>query len=124
MKFSFGQSGLVFVHIALRPYRGFRVMDILELYCICFSSSEVTLFKAAFFLAYYGLLRVSEIVLTHPKQADRALLFSDIHIEDGAKALLVTIRISKTNQSGPPLNCVFQLVTISISVEFQQSRNT
>ena len=69
---------------------------------ICFSQSEVTLFKAAFFLAYYGLLRVSEIVLTHPKQADRALLFSDIHIEDGSKALLVTIRISKTNQSGPP----------------------
>ena len=39
MKFSFGQSGLVFVHIALRPYRGFQVMDpefrdILELYCI------------------------------------------------------------------------------------------
>ena len=38
MKFSFGQSGLVFVHIALRPYRGFMVMDPefrdrLELYC-------------------------------------------------------------------------------------------
>ena len=38
MKFSFGQSGLVFVHIALRPYRGVRVMDpefrdLLELYC-------------------------------------------------------------------------------------------
>lgn len=69
---------------------------------ICFSSFEVNLFRAAFFLAYYGLLRVSEIVLTHPKQADRALLFSDIHIEEGSKALLVTIRISKTNQSGPP----------------------
>ena len=39
MKLHFGQSGLVFGHIALRPHRGFRVMvpeycDIMELYCI------------------------------------------------------------------------------------------
>ena len=69
---------------------------------ICFSFYEACLFRAAFLLAYYGLLRVSEIVFTNKVQADRPLLASDIQTEGGSKALLVSIRVSKTNQSGPP----------------------
>lgn len=68
---------------------------------ICFSMYEAALFKAAYLLAYFGLLRVSEIVFTNLTQANRPLLKSDIRIEKGLTALLVSIRISKTNQTGP-----------------------
>lgn len=69
---------------------------------ICFSIYESYLFKAAYLLAYFGLLRVSEIVFTNQLQANRPLLQSDVQIETGSRALLVSIRVSKTNQYGAP----------------------
>ena len=69
---------------------------------ICFSSYECSLFRAAYLLAYFGLMRVSELAYTSALQPDRPLLYSDLQITRGSKALLISIRTSKTNQRGPP----------------------
>ena len=69
---------------------------------ICFSTYESCLFKAAYLVAYFGLLRVSEIVFTNQINANRPLLYSDVQVTDGSQAVLISIRVSKTNQSGAP----------------------
>lgn len=69
---------------------------------VCFSAYEANLFKAAYLLAYFGLLRVSEIVYTTPAHAHRRLLFSDLCITERPQSLVISIRFSKTNQAGPP----------------------
>lgn len=69
---------------------------------ICYSIYEHYLFQAAYLTAYFGLLRVSELVFTSPMQANRPLLFSDVQVVNDPKALVVSIRASKTNQAGPP----------------------
>ena len=45
---------------------------------ICFSTYKASLFKAAYLLAYFGLLLVSEIVYTSLAQSNRQLLYSDV----------------------------------------------
>ena len=45
---------------------------------ICSNQYETLLFTAAFTLAYYGLLRVSELVYTDPMHKDRPLQLSDV----------------------------------------------
>lgn len=69
---------------------------------LCFSRYESVLFKAAYLTAYFGLLRVSEVVFTSQIQADRPLLRTDVQFDDESRALLISIRVSKTNQAGPP----------------------
>ena len=69
---------------------------------ICFSTYESCLFKASYLPAYNGLLRVSEIVFTNHINANRPLLFSDVQFTDGSQAVLISIRVSKTNQSEAP----------------------
>ena len=69
---------------------------------ICFSTYESCLFKAAYLVAYFGLLRVSEIVFTNQINANRPLLYSDVQVTDGSQAVLISIRVSKTDQSGAP----------------------
>ena len=69
---------------------------------ICFSTYESCLFKAAYLVAYFGLLRVSEIVFTNQINANRPLLYSDVQVTDGSQAVLISIRVSKTNQFGAP----------------------
>ena len=69
---------------------------------ICFSRYETILFKAAFLTAYFGLLRVSEVVFTNQFQAFKPLLRTDVQFEDESRALIISIRVSKTNQAGPP----------------------
>ena len=69
---------------------------------ICFSTYESCLFKAAYLVAYFGLLRVSEIVFTNQINANRPLLYSDVQVTDGSQAVLISIRVSKTKQSGAP----------------------
>lgn len=70
---------------------------------ICFSKYEFTLFKAAFTLAYFGLLRVSEMAFTTPAYANRPLKFRDVVVEANGQAITITIRFSKTNQLGTPI---------------------
>lgn len=67
---------------------------------ICFNQYETFLFKAAFTLAYFGLLRVSELVFTGPMHADRPLQYDDVSYDLKSKILFVQIRKSKTNQVG------------------------
>ena len=68
----------------------------------CYNEYEALLFQAAHLLAYFGLFRVSELVYTNYQHCGRAMQLSDIKFEHGYKAVIVTIRHSKTNQSGPP----------------------
>ena len=67
---------------------------------ICFNQYETFLFKAVFTLAYFGLLRVSELVFTGPMHADRPLQYDDVSYALSSKILFVQIRKSKTNQVG------------------------
>lgn len=69
---------------------------------VCFSDYETKLFTAAYLLAYYGMLRVSEVVFTSQEQADKPLRLSDLVVEPGGQAIQVCIRFSKTNQWGAP----------------------
>lgn len=66
----------------------------------CSSHYEISLFKAAFTLAYFGLLRISELVYTGPLHTDRPLQLCDISYDLQNKILLIQIRKSKTDQSG------------------------
>ena len=67
---------------------------------LCSSLYEAILFKTAFTLAYYGLLRISELVYTGSLHSDRPLQLSDISFDANNKILQVQIRISKTDQTG------------------------
>ena len=67
---------------------------------VCFSKFETELFTVAFHLAYFGLFRISELVVTSQKMAYRALAKSDVII--GENAITVRLRYSKTNQCGRP----------------------
>ena len=74
------------------------------LHHVCYSPYKASLFRAAYFLAYFGLLRVSEIVFTSSAQANRPLLFSDVLLTERPRALILSIRFSKNNQTGPPIS--------------------
>lgn len=69
---------------------------------VCYNQFEVKLFKAAYLLAFFGLLRVSEIVVPSSILANRTLAYEDVSFSPGNKHILLTLRISKTNQSGHP----------------------
>lgn len=69
---------------------------------ICYSEYEFCLFKGAYLLAYFALLRVSEVVFTSHMQADRPLLSDDVTLAKDGTAVYITIRVSKTNQRGMP----------------------
>lgn len=70
---------------------------------VCTTKYESLLFKAAFCLAYFGLLRVGELVYTTYRQTDQALNFNDIHLSKDLTSVIVCIRKSKTNQVGRPV---------------------
>ena len=69
---------------------------------VCYNEYEYYLFKAAYLLAYFGLLRISELVFTSHLMSNRPLMCNDIQLVEGDSAVLITIRISKTNQRGLP----------------------
>lgn len=68
---------------------------------VCNSSYETALFKASFLLAFFGFLRVGEFTCISKRgDASRVLGIGDIKSEAGGKSVEVTIRYSKTDQSG------------------------
>ncbi|CAC5400996.1 unnamed protein product [Mytilus coruscus] len=69
--------------------------------CVCKTRYELSLFKAAFSLAFHGLFRVGELVVTNSLQS-HTLQLSDIHILSGL--LQVGIPSSKTDQLGKGSN--------------------
>lgn len=86
---------------------------------ICYSDFESCLFTSTYLLAYFALLHVSELVFTNHIQANRPLVFNDIKLVDDDMAIIVTIRVSKTNQHGYPLSCVYRLLIIMRFVVWQ-----
>ena len=68
---------------------------------ICYNEYESIMFKSVYCLAYYGLLRVSEVTFASVLQADRPLKLRDISFNRDA-AVLLTIRMAKNNQRGQP----------------------
>ncbi|CAC5422578.1 unnamed protein product [Mytilus coruscus] len=69
--------------------------------CVCKTRYELSLFKAAFSLAFHGLFRVGELVVTNSLQS-HTLQLSDIHILSGL--LQVGIPSSKNDQLGKGSN--------------------
>lgn len=63
----------------------------------CFSVYEVTLFQAVFVLAFFGALRIGELVCTSTRLAD-GLLYADVHCS--TTAVVLWIKRSKTDQIG------------------------
>jgi hypothetical protein len=72
------------------------------LHSVCHSSYEISLFKAAFSLAFFGLLRISEFALaTKFSSAIRVLQLADVNlIESRPPVIEVKVRFSKTDQHG------------------------
>lgn len=70
---------------------------------VCFDGFESRLFQAAFILAYFGLFRISELVVTTASQSDRPLRYSDVSFIKMNSVIKITIRYSKTNQAGTPI---------------------
>lgn len=76
------------------------VCDILP--AVCYNQFEANLFKAAFLLAFFGLFRVSEIVVPSSLLVNRTITREDISVDPDKKHIVITLKISKSNQSGPP----------------------
>ena len=67
----------------------------LSLQFLCYNDYEAILFKAAYLLAYFGLMRVTW------QHSGRSLQFNDIKFEEN-NAVTIAIRQSKTCQAGNP----------------------
>lgn len=69
---------------------------------ICHSQYELFLFKAAFALAFFGFLRISEFALTGNRTAQQRMLqFDDVKLIDSSPPVaLVHVGFSKTDQRG------------------------
>ncbi|KAJ8316731.1 hypothetical protein KUTeg_005677 [Tegillarca granosa] len=80
---------------------------------VCWSGYELWLFRSAYCFAFYGLLRVSELVYTTADMAHRPLFYSDIKVStSGSKVgLLVKIRFSKTDQQGRSITLRIPVIT-------------
>jgi site-specific recombinase XerD len=70
---------------------------------VCSSGYEMLLFKTVFSLAYFGLFRVSELIVCSQMDTSRALTMKDVVFEKNTNALLVQLRITKTKQTGNPI---------------------
>ena len=71
-----------------------------QLHSVCYSDYEVVLFRAAYTLAFFGLFRVSELVVSTTDHLPSPLILTDIQME--SNKFTVRLRRSKTNQCGPP----------------------
>ena len=61
----------------------------LSLQFICYNDYEAILFKAAYLLAYFGLIRVSELVHSTWQHSGRALQFHDIKFEENKGPVII-----------------------------------
>ena len=74
----------------------------------CTSVFEVSLFKAAFLLAFFGFLRVGEFTaISKNSDSSRILNIKDVSINKGG-FMNVVIRFSKTDQRGKSVTLRFQ----------------
>jgi hypothetical protein len=89
---------------------------IAQLPIVCNTTYETLLFKAAFSLAFYALLRVGEFALSKGNSVSRVLQIGDISL--GSNHLIVRIRYSKTDQLGIGTNLtVYEMVGTTCPVQ-------
>lgn len=67
---------------------------------VCSNEYETRLFTAAYCLAFFGFLRVSELVATNRSNTGFVIMKSDIIIDGSGESLLLVIRHSKNDQHG------------------------
>ena len=67
---------------------------------ICTNSYETHLFTAAYCLAFFGFLRISELTVVRNQQSSHVLNVSDVSFQDNNQFLLLHVRFSKTDQYG------------------------
>ncbi|KAM9324593.1 uncharacterized protein PAF06_000660 [Gastrophryne carolinensis] len=79
--------------------------DMTKAFWVCASSFEVRLFRAAFSLAFFGALRVGELVSSN-KRVPGGLGFDDTVTSD--EGVVLRIRRSKTDQRGRRFLAVFR----------------
>ena len=83
---------------------------------VCYSYYESVLFRAMFLVAFFGLFRISELVVVPTLSSDCSLKASDVsfHNRSGIFIAKLILKKSKNNQRGPP-----QIITMS---ELQNKR--
>jgi len=71
-----------------------------KLPCVCSSGYEALVFKAAFLIAFFGFLRVSEFTVASKSTTDtsRVLTVDDVRLLQSG--MVMTLRFSKTDQLG------------------------
>ncbi len=77
-----------------------RIVSVLP--SVCASTYEVILFRAAFLLAFFGFLRVSEFTCEKNQvNTGRTLSLRDVHLEYGDQpSMHLKVKYSKTDQQG------------------------
>jgi hypothetical protein len=74
---------------------------------ICSSPYEIKLFKCVFLLAFFGLLRIGEMVCQNKyEKTSKVLQITDIAFKKNS--MKVDIRFSKTDQKGKSSSLIFQ----------------
>jgi hypothetical protein len=76
---------------------------------VCSSHYEAHMLSAAFFLAYFGMLTVSEISLKNRSdESGHALKYNDVSFENNDETLCVKICSSKTDQKNESVTLIIQ----------------
>lgn len=75
---------------------------------VCYSKYESILFSVSFSLAFFALLRVSELAVHHSQDSGHTTRLSDITFHDapGEKELHLKIRSSKTDQRNQSVSLI------------------
>ena len=76
------------------------IYDVLPM--CCFNEYEASLFRAAFTLAYFGLFRVSELVVPAVGLMQRVISLQDVAVVENSH-VSITLYYFKTNQNGNPV---------------------
>ena len=84
--------------LPIDPHLLRKIIEILP--SICRSTYESNLFSAAYSLAYFGFLRVGEIVAESNNRATHALSLSDVNLSSQNTVIEMRIPHSKTDQLG------------------------
>jgi hypothetical protein len=76
---------------------------------VCSSHYEAHMLSAAFFLAYFGMLTVSEISLKNRSdESGHALKYNDVSFENTDETLCVKFCSSKTDQKNESVTLIIQ----------------
>jgi hypothetical protein len=83
---------------------------------ICYNKYEDKMFKAAFTLSFWGLLRIGEIALSKGNNAGQILAVDDVKLT--LDKLVIHLRFSKTDQAGKGVSIEIPKITGSTMCPF------